>query len=371
MQGYIVFSGSGNALKAAVNDEPEYPEWDIRSGIAMQTRAVDFDKDETDIDPIPIEVPDTDGLLSQRFDTSLSLSDDVDRVFLTVTDTETDEVVFEGGVSAAEAGFSARPPPPDPDTIRNDIEADIIDAAGGMTLYRVGTPRISDTWQSSFTAGRGSGGLGTGVYAYASEAGAREDTSAVANPDRRDRIPQPVIVLKGALSDPLILSSHGGGADICFEVNYCSQFLSMLASNPEDIESYRREVDTADPPRGVYEDLRRDNLNEVARSFESWTAGQREGTFLPNTTRGWERHLLDACEEANRQGGSTGRWVQPINIALRGAFDGVYPVPENGGDLNRWGAVVFKQVVDECVGRVTTNNEEVDPDVLNVCFAGR
>lgn len=371
MRGYIVFRGVGNALKVVANDEPEYPEFDFRTGLVMQSRAVDYDPEGMSLEPIPIEVPDTNNPLSSRLNIEADLSSDNKRVDITVTDRETGETIFEGDVSAADAGFSVRPPPPDPDTIRNDIENDIIEATGGKTLYRVGTPRISDTWQSSFTASRGSGGLGTGVYAYASESGARTDTSAVANPDRRDRIPQPVIALRGALRNPLVLSSRQDGPGICFDVNYASQFLSLLASNPDDIEAYRGRADSGDPVRSAYEDLRTDNLREAAEGFESWTRGQREDTFLPRDVDGWETRLLDACEEAARQQGEREGWVQPINFALRGVYDGLYPVAENGGDSNRWGAVVFKRKVDRCVGRETVNNEEVDPDVLNDCFAGR
>jgi hypothetical protein len=54
-----------------------------------------------------------------------------------------------------------------------------------------------------------------------------------------------------------------------------------------------------------------------------------------------------------------------------GGYDGVAPSDGAGGNTGRHGCVVFKQKVDECVGRTTESFEEVPSETLNRCFASR
>lgn len=371
----LVFRGSGNTVNGAVTTDGEYPRMAFGEGSVYQTTAVDLDGDAVTQEPISFtaeEVGEKDP--TYVYPTEMEMDADDEEVMVTVTERESGEVLVERTIPMARLGLTKKPPPPDPSTIRNDIEQDIIDQTGGKTLYRVGPPRISDVWLRSFTASRGSGGLGTGVYAYVSEEGARGDSSSVANPNRSRRTPQPVIALRGALKNPLIISEDRG--DGVQRLNDASRFLSSLArterqEGEDPIQAYRSgRVSEDRAPEGVSGPGRMDSIRDAAFAFFLLTNGQTEGTFLPRDVDGWVDHLLEACRKAALQQGDKGRFIQPTNIALHDAFDGVYPLPDAGGDSNKWGAVIFKQEIDRCVGRETKNNEEVDADRLNDCFAG-
>lgn len=300
---------------------------------------------------------------------------------LTVRVTDTNSNVIQSSVetfSMAELGYEELPPPPDPSEVRNDIERDIMDRTGGKTLWRVGVPRISDTWIDSFSSGRGSGGLGTGIYAYVTREGAQKDNSAVGSPNLRDpRRIQPVQALVGALQNPLVVST--GSERSMFELNDASRVMSAIGQRARRddtsgvIDGLRREyrrgrvVDPEWLPKSL-------SLRGAAMTLSRLVGGQARETFTPRDVDEMGLAMLDAVEEAAaqqqvvREDGRRGGLLQPINYLLYPTFDGIYPTADSGGDTNKWGAVVFSQKVHRCTDRRLIGDEEVDPDELNDCF---
>lgn len=270
---------------------------------------------------------------------------------------------------------------PDSREIRNDIERDI-GRADGKTLWRVGRPRLSDTWLDSFTRTRGSGGLGSGVYGYTTRAAAEADSSAVTSPEGT----QPIIALRGALKRPLILND----IDKTVKLHKFAGTLSLLArrerQNPGYIADIRADVADRDDdafvfefsdswfsePEGIMDPDYRSRFQRGLSTFKfAVSTGGHFGTYDE-----WRvlSLALDACETAANacdspySVGGGGGCLPPMNYLLYPQYDGVYPLSDAGGSRNKWGAVVFQQKVEECVGRDLAENREVDPDRLNECF---
>lgn len=233
------------------------------------------------------------------------------------------------------------------------------------TLWRIGTPRIRDAWISSFTVSRGSGGLGTGVYAYATRTGVREHL------DRKDGDPdQPVIALREAHRRPLVV---GGDHRTPFDINDLARVMSYIGrkerqdpgyidSLPDDYSHAREHLPDDPPYRNVGRHVSRLSLN---------IGGQAPEQFPAYDTDAFYEHVLEACRQAAGQAGSPHDrgFVQPMNCLLWPTFDGIRLTRDAGGDSNKWGCVVFKEKIDSILGRETADHENLDPDTLTEGFA--
>lgn len=243
--------------------------------------------------------------------------------------------------------------------------------SSARSLYRVGPPRISDVWINSFTASRGSGGLGTGVYAYASREGAETDGAYLSGKF-------PVSTYPNALRDPLVLSPDSDRPhEPAYRLHDISRVLDLIGRRhrqtegdyistlPDDIREFDPYRDDDYPDKSY---VRKFSVNLSWLSLQL-PVGDHFGTY--DEDRVWTL-ARQACREAAAQSGSphTDRsFSQPINYLLGPQFDGVYLHPRAGGDSNKWGCVIFKEQVDACVGRETQQDEDLDPEALRECFA--
>lgn len=273
------------------------------------------------------------------------------------------------------------------DEIRNDIEANIRLPDGGYTIWRVGQPRVTEAWITSFNAGRGSGGYGTGVYGYASRAGAEQDISSIAGSGPRRGDPQPVIALKSAIEDPLVLGNALEDEDNrdLKEVSAFHNFGAELSSiareewdNPGTVDDL---IDQAEdegyeslPPFRTYGGGGpKDGLSRLAATISLHIGGGMKDRIGVYDYQQTAIEALKACKEAAEQttrGTSRdGLWLQPINFFLWPSFDGVLPLPGAGGNSNTYGAVILRQRIDECFGEPVPQRENLSADRLNGCFS--
>ncbi len=236
-----------------------------------------------------------------------------------------------------------------------------------MDLYRVGEPTIGEVWRARFSYGRGSGGLGAGVYAFRDRSAA-EDNIENTSPDKE------LIVLENALSNPI----QPGTRDATDALVELSRYMDLLYTTDNSGEfTFEEAIDRGDSLRGS---LKSTFGREIG--FGSGDAlSPKAQTVLLDTPELRTRYeyepepfLLDfirATRRAAQADLSTidGTAVQPINELLYPDFDGVAPRAGAGGNTGRHGCVVFKQKVDDCVGRETESFETVPATALNRCFS--
>ena len=228
----------------------------------------------------------------------------------------------------------------------DDFKADIRKRAGlGETLYRVGVPSIGETWGRRWNSSRGSGGLGTGVYAFTTREAA-EDNVSRPDDDRE------VFVLENALSNPVRPADFQTTVALNDLGREMARVTGRVRSGESTFESERAEPDT--------------RLRRKARGVLFDTPELR-GPFGFDTDQ-FVSAAIDAAEEAaaNRDSLESRTATQPMNTLLYPDFDGVYPRGE-AGESGTYGAVIFKEKVDDCLGRVTTEGEEIEASVLNRC----
>lgn len=231
-----------------------------------------------------------------------------------------------------------------------DYKDEIRERAGlGETLYRVGTPSIGETYGRRYNANRGSGGLGTGVYAFTTREAAESNVSNT-SPDKE------VFVIRNALVTPI----RPADFQTTVALNDTSQEAARVISRVRDGQSTYAEEKENPTSR----------MRRKARSvlFDTPELRDRYGFDTEQFVGDW----IEAAQTADQlQQEATGQTaVQPINLLLYPEFDGVYPRGE-AGESGTYGAVIFKERVDACVGRNTERSEEVPAETLNDCFGQR
>ena len=227
------------------------------------------------------------------------------------------------------------------------FKADIRERAGlGETLYRVGVPSIGETWGRRWNSSRSTGGLGTGVYAFTTREAAEDNVSDPGD-DRQ------VFVLENALSNPIRPADFQTTVALNDLGREMARVTGRVRSGESTFDSERAEPDTR---------LRRKARNVL---FDTPELRSRYGF----DTDAFVTDAIDAAEEAAAARGSleSRTATQPMNGLLFPHFDGVYPRGQ-AGESGTYGAVIFKEKVDACVGRETSEGEEIAADVLNDCF---
>lgn len=225
---------------------------------------------------------------------------------------------------------------------------EIRDRAGidALDLYRVGVPSIGETWGRRWNAGRNSGGLGTGVYAFTTREAA-EDNIARGPGDSE------LFVLEGALSNPV----RPPDFQTTVALNDLGREMARVASRVRRGESTFAEE--KDEPDSRHRRKARSVLFDIPELRDVY--GYDTDEFVEAT--------IDATERAagERDSLESRTATQPMNALLYPDFDGVYPRGE-AGESGTYGAVILKEVVDSCLGRETSEGEEIEADVLNGCF---
>jgi hypothetical protein len=235
-----------------------------------------------------------------------------------------------------------------------------------VDLYRVGTPSVEETWGGRWNGYRSTGGLGTGIYAYRTQAAADSNTAKPGYPDE-------VLVLENAVENPIQPATF----EATRALNDLSRKLALVA------ESVRNGAMTWEEAAD-----RADTLTASISSFGPTEMGVGNGSYISSdahtvllhTTELRSEYGLDDVEfvrEAIRatraaaerpQNGSGGRRPQPLNELLWPSYDGVAPHSGAGGDDGTYGCCILKQRVDECIGSVTRNSQEIPANRLNQCF---
>ena len=227
----------------------------------------------------------------------------------------------------------------------DDFKEEIRDRAelDGLDLYRVGVPSIGETFGRRSTGSRGSGGLGTGVYAFTTLEAAEDNASG----------DQEVFVLENALSNPI----------------RPEDFQTTVALNDLGIEMART-VTRVRQDESSFPDERDDPDSRLKRKARDVLFGTPELQSLYGfDTDEFVADVISASALAQQslESEPEGTVAQPINHLLWPEFDGVYPEGE-AGESGTYGAVIYKTKIDECAGRRTERAEQIPADTLNVCF---
>lgn len=368
VEGYGVLGWSPTGPRLTIRSPT--PAW-YKAGLLERSRARNVLDEESPGRP--------DSFVPAPVDEAMSEYVTVDVVDLSsVSPPNMDETVPEAS-RAPTGGGERRPDGKNPLTRRTaapETEAD------GRDLFRVGLPRITEAWVRSFTANRGSGGLGTGVYAYTAKMAAEDDVQQAMQGDFGAT---DLFELRGALDNPLLLSGSGDAFKEVRRLHDFAGLLSLIARRERDDPGYidnfpadyeetaglsHRSADWVNEPdtSGMFttEDPVTDIHNEVFRM--TLTIGSQAFGDGLNEQPVYEAALM-SCREAVGQRGDplSETWLQPINFFLWPQFDGVYPLGE-AGRSNKWGACIFKQKIDECLGRDVQVNEDLPVEKLNKCF---
>lgn len=256
-----------------------------------------------------------------------------------------------------------------------------------MDLYRVGTPSIGEVWLRRFQSNRSTGGLGTGVYAFRDRIPAEENVGV-------QRGGKDVFEMQNALENPLEITSLSATEKLVRVSRALSMFAERVIANPPDYDDAIREIRDGSflnvnplggigTPRGFPRHVsfagelgdsevlwgseevdRRDSLQSMVREVLSDTF-----SFSILDAEDFTVELIEATREAERRADQNpDAAVQPINIALYPEYDGIAPRNDAGGNTGKHGCVIFKQKIDECVGRETEQRERIDAQALNDCF---
>ena len=220
-------------------------------------------------------------------------------------------------------------------------------AEQGVSLYRVGTPSIGETFGRRYNAGRDSGGLGTGVYAFTSREAAEGNVDNT-SPDKQ------VYELRNALENPI----------------RPADFQTTVALNATSREAVRAiaRVRNGETTYAEEKENPTSRMKGKSRSvlFDTPQLRDRFGFDTDAFVDAWIEAAQTADMAQREETAQTS--VQPINLLLYPTFDGVAPRGE-AGRSGTYGAVIFKEKVDDCVGRETERSEEIPASVLNDCFA--
>lgn len=230
----------------------------------------------------------------------------------------------------------------------DDFKDEIRDRAGidAISLYRVGTPTIGETFGRRWNASRDSGGLGTGVYAFTTREAAESNIKR-SSPGRE------LVVLENALSSPV----RPADFQATVALNDMSRELARAIARVQQGETTFREEQ--DNPSSRLKRKARTVLFDTPELSDIY--GFDRESFIEDAISAAALTKQDA--EVSRDRDVT----QPLNRLLWPDFDGVAPRGE-AGESGAYGAVIFKEKVDECVGRETVLNEEIPGDTLNDCF---
>lgn len=236
-----------------------------------------------------------------------------------------------------------------------------------LDLYRVGTPSIGEVWPRRFSSDRRTGGLGTGVYAFRDREAAEQNIEN-SSPNKE------LVVLRNALETPI----QPGSREATDSLVKLSRYMSLLASEVRgDQISFPDALERADSLRASLGGIGREkgfgegnSLSVIANRVLLSTPELR--VRYDYDTEPFLRDFIQATKTANQAaiGGDLDAATQPINYLLYPEFDGVAPRDGAGGNTGTHGCVIFKERIDDCVGRVTDRFDQVSVDALNACWSG-
>ena len=236
-----------------------------------------------------------------------------------------------------------------------------------LTLYRVGKPSIGEVWPKRYGWSRSTGGIGTGGYAFRDESAATGNIERV-SPDKD------LYVFEDALENPIQPRTQ----EATDALNRCGRVMALLASRVK-----------ADQITFAEARERGEMLRFSLGGFDGEGFGSGEALSKPFRNvlfdtpelrdaygydiEGFALDGIDAAEAAlnDTEGPFDATSVQPMNKLLYPEHDGVAPVDGAGGNIGQYGCVIFKEVIDKAVGRVTESFDEIEPSELQAFFNSR
>lgn len=245
-----------------------------------------------------------------------------------------------------------------------------------LTLYRVGDPSIGETWPRRFRHTRSTGGLGSGIFAFRDRSAAKRNESGEWTNDG-------LFELRDALSSPIQPRTR----DATDNLVRLSRALALLSKQVNRTDYTFEDAKTTFRESGLLLYTLTGSLGGdpgVGTDDASTSYGSTARDVLFNTPELRERYgfdtdefVLDAIEATGRAHeralAAERRYYdaavpQPINELLWPDYDGVAPLDGAGGNMGMHGCLVFKQKVDQCLGRTTESKETVSAERLNACW---
>lgn len=227
-----------------------------------------------------------------------------------------------------------------------------------LDLWRVGHPSVGETIDFRFNAGRGSGGWGTGVYAF------RDYRPAHDNAQRNE---SEVYELKSALENPYQPTTR----DQSWAIHKFTVRLLKFAQRHDPMEAAQKVEDELlyDPTfeeSGFAGTTTEKSLLDPARDTGMagiWgSADDMVAAGLRATAK------AKRCVDRNGQGVCS----QPINrMCWEAGIDGIAPHDGAGGNEGQIGCVIFKERIEECAPGTVERGDTLSAEELNECFAGR
>jgi len=207
-------------------------------------------------------------------------------------------------------------------------------------LFRVGKPRVTET-TNQFDCGRGTGGLGTGIYTYQDLNVAKEHASHTKNK-------QKVYELPNICKNPLILQEAKYGSEKYTEL-FNKAGISMRC---EDVDSAINRLSW---------------IPEIMTALsEKTNCGKSDSKECANEL---EKVVISSIQkEKDCRTDKTGKigygskfCSQAMNHVLNDlGFDCVLPTDKAGGNKNYYGSVILKETVDKKLDRKTVGYEDIE-----------
>lgn len=204
------------------------------------------------------------------------------------------------------------------------------------SLFRVGKPKVTET-TNRFTCGRSTGGLGTGVYAYA-------DLDAALNDYSYKHNEQPIYELESVCKKPLepthendtFALNDAGTAMRCGETDEALLQLSFIPGiNLALSKKYNCKPMFDKECKDILKDKIMASIQKTEDCIEKYT------------------------KDDPYYGGK--HCSQPMNHLLNDlGFDCVLPTSKAGGNSNTFGSVILKETVDKELGKKTVGYENID-----------
>jgi len=223
-----------------------------------------------------------------------------------------------------------------------------------ITLYRVGIPRITET-TNRFDCGRGSGGLGTGIYAYHSLETALKDSSYIKGE-------QQIYILSNITHNPLELESEKESLN-----------LNDLGKNMrcKDMLAIRTAIDFNYIPslkRQMYKIMATTSDEEtIDKYYEKWILDYINMAIesTDNCSAKYNKTLIIDGKDYTTIMGSK-NCSHAMNYLLYNLLEIDSVIPYGHLANSNWmGCVILKERVDKYLRRKTVGGEDI-PDIGHI-----
>lgn len=208
------------------------------------------------------------------------------------------------------------------------------------SLFRVGIPRVTET-TSRFGCSRGTGGLGTGIYAYRDLEAAKKNSMVVS-----DKQPIFKIDVSEMCKNPLKIKEDLFGSD-----------LTTRSLNKAGISMRCEDIDKATEKLTWIPGIMK-ALSEKTSCGDDY--GSKCEQELKNLVKLSIKKERDCSKYKGKETWGAESCSQAMNHLLENlGFDCVLPTDRAGGNSNYLGSVILKETIDKKLGIKTIENENI------------